>query len=370
MRSARIKYTLLHNFLPLILVMLVGISEVKGQTKTYATNQNNGVSGGICVLCGVTDPTFPITPSITDFSVFKITVGLGNIAVQQTLIFPSVNTNEGCDELVIGLGSDATLLTAALLGGVKIETFNGAASNNDERFIDGSILILLGLPNQAEVRFTPTKKFDRVKVTLTSSLLGALSNFRLYYAYTLSGRPSLATIPAQSICNGQSINLATLNPVDNNGVTGGTYTWSLLQGGTALSSTTVSPSTTTTYWVRYARFGCYDDKSVTVTVKPTPTLSSAQSLPAICTTTAVNYVPTSLTSNTSFSWTRATVAGISNAAITVPVSGPINETLTNTTLNPVTVTYSYTLNANGCSNTQNVSIVINPKFSKPNVSIQ
>uniref|UniRef100_UPI003BF91618 discoidin domain-containing protein n=1 Tax=Rubrolithibacter danxiaensis TaxID=3390805 RepID=UPI003BF91618 len=66
-----------------------------------------------------------------------------------------------------------------------------------------------------------------------------------------------------------------------------------------------------------------------------------------------------------YSWSRAAVTGISNSAVTG--TGSVNETLTNTTTSPVNVVYAYTITANGCSNTQNVTVTVNPK---PNVSNQ
>ena len=53
------------------------------------------------------------------------------------------------------------------------------------------------------------------------------------------------------------------------------------------------------------------------------------------------------------------VAGISNLAA-AGTDNP-NETLINTTFDPVVVTYTYTLSANGCSNVQNVPVTVNPK---------
>jgi hypothetical protein len=50
--------------------------------------------------------------------------------------------------------------------------------------------------------------------------------------------------------------------------------------------------------------------------------------------------------------------GISNAANT-GTSG-ISETLINTTINPIVVTYVYTLTANSCSKTDTVRVRINP----------
>jgi len=97
-------------------------------------------------------------------------------------------------------------------------------------------------------------------------------------------------------------------------------------------------------------------QNVVVTVKPVPVLSSVLSTNA-CSGSAFAYTPTSLTAGTTFTWTRAVVTGISNSAGSG--SGSINETLINTTSNPIVVTYSYTLTANGVPNTQTVSVTVN-----------
>ena len=52
------------------------------------------------------------------------------------------------------------------------------------------------------------------------------------------------------------------------------------------------------------------------------------------------------------------MTGISNPATSG--TGDINETLINTTTSPVNVTYVYTLTANGCTNTQNLTVTVNP----------
>jgi hypothetical protein len=100
---------------------------------------------------------------------------------------------------------------------------------------------------------------------------------------------------------------------------------------------------------------------VSFTFNPVPTLSSSLTPPAICTNTAFTYTPTSASSGATFTWTRAVVSGISNAAITTPQTTNPNEVLVNTTSSPVSVIYSYTISANGCSNnTQSVTVVVNP----------
>ena len=91
-----------------------------------------------------------------------------------------------------------------------------------------------------------------------------------------------------------------------------------------------------------------------------PSLSSSIAPPAICTGTAFTYVPASATPGATFTWTRAAVAGISNAAITTAQTINPNEVLVNTTAAPVTVVYSYIITGGGCTNQENVSVVVNP----------
>ena len=91
-----------------------------------------------------------------------------------------------------------------------------------------------------------------------------------------------------------------------------------------------------------------------------PNLSSSLSPPSICTGTAFTYTGTSGAPGATLSWTRPAVTGISNAAVTTPQSSGINEVLTNTTSNPVTVNYIYEVTAYGCNNNISVPVVVNP----------
>jgi phenylpyruvate tautomerase PptA (4-oxalocrotonate tautomerase family) len=86
-----------------------------------------------------------------------------------------------------------------------------------------------------------------------------------------------------------------------------------------------------------------------VTVYPTATITSSGAA-TICNNTAQNYLITSPVAGTTYSWDRAAVAGISNAAVTGQTANPITETLVNTTNAPVNVTYVITPSANGCAN--------------------
>ena len=115
-----------------------------------------------------------------------------------------------------------------------------------------------------------------------------------------------------------------------------------------LTNTTSSP-VNVTYIITPTANGCTGPAfTYTLTVNPTPTVTSAASA-SICNSTAQNYTITSVVSGTTYSWSRAVVAGISNAAVTAQSANPITETLTNTTSSPVNVTYIITPTANGCT---------------------
>ncbi|GAB4037545.1 M36 family metallopeptidase [Spirosoma gilvum] len=94
------------------------------------------------------------------------------------------------------------------------------------------------------------------------------------------------------------------------------------------------------------------------------TLSSATAL-TVCSGASLTYTATSSTAGVSFSWSRAVVAGISNASSTA-TSSTINETLTNTTNQPVTVQYVFSISPGGCglpSLNQSVTVTVNPTIT-------
>nr|WP_294990238.1 PKD-like domain-containing protein [uncultured Sediminibacterium sp.] len=133
--------------------------------------------------------------------------------------------------------------------------------------------------------------------------------------------------------------------------------------GSAINETLIN-STTTPVNVQYAisitSLGCTNTHFITATVNPTTALSSSLTPAPVCSNQQFSYVPTSNTiSTTQFNWSRAFVAGISNAAAS-GTNNP-NEALINTTNSPISVVYAYNLvTAGGCSNNENVTVVVNP----------
>ena len=176
------------------------------------------------------------------------------------------------------------------------------------------------------------------------------------FTITVNPTPTLtSTLTPAAICDN-----STFHYTPTSATTGTTFAWSRAavagisnaaasgtgNPGESLHNTTASP-VNVTYVYTLSANGCTNPTtySVVVTVKPTATLTSSITPPAICDNAVFSYTPTSATTGTTFAWSRAAVAGISNIAATG--SGNPNESLRNTTAAPVNVTYVYTLSANG-----------------------
>lgn len=96
-----------------------------------------------------------------------------------------------------------------------------------------------------------------------------------------------------------------------------------------------------------------------VTVLPGPSLVSAKQA-NLCNATNFNYTASSSLSGTTFGWTRPAVTGISNPAGGL-ASAVINETLNNTTSQPVVVNYIFALSAGtGCTGRDTLKVTVNP----------
>ncbi len=175
-----------------------------------------------------------------------------------------------------------------------------------------------------------------------------------------------STLTPAAICNN-----TTFSYVPTSATTGTTYQWSraavtgisdAANSGNddpeeALHNTTANPVAVTYVYTLTAN-GCTNTQDVTVTVNPTPVLTSTLTAAPVCNNTVFNYTPTSATVGTAYQWSRTAVTGISNAANTG--NDDPAETLGNTTTDPIVVTYVYTLTANGCTNTQSVDVTVNP----------
>ncbi len=152
----------------------------------------------------------------------------------------------------------------------------------------------------------------------------------------------------QTICDGQSIAIGG-SPTST--VVGATFSW---DNGTSLSATNVSnptanPNTTTTYTVTVTHpNGCTATDAVVVTVNPLPNADAGPDQ-ALCIGGSVQIggSPTG-PAGTSFTWDNA--ATLSSATDPNPIATP-----NITTIYSVTVT-----DGNGCTNTDQMTVTVNP----------
>jgi gliding motility-associated-like protein len=201
------------------------------------------------------------------------------------------------------------------------------------------------------------------------------------FSYTVTVNPTITVTSAASasICNNtpQSYTITS-------DVTGATFRWSrpTVAGITnapvsnqasntiaeTLNNTTNAPITVT-YVISPTFNSCTGGTfSYSVTVNPTARVTGSATA-RICNKTAQNYNITSAVSGTSFTWSRADVAGISNAAVMNQTSNIIAETLVNTTSQPIAVPYTIQPAANGCDGaTFTYTITVDPTPETPAVT--
>ncbi|MBX2907254.1 MAG: T9SS type A sorting domain-containing protein [Taibaiella sp.] len=194
------------------------------------------------------------------------------------------------------------------------------------------------------------------------------------FTITVNPVPNMATPANQQLCNG----MLTAPVIFSSSLTGTSFNWTndnMAIGLTGSGSGNIASFMATnatgltiigTIIVTPTAYSCPGtSRTFTISVKPTPTLSSPISLTA-CTGKLFKYKPTSVTPGITYSWRRDMTTGISNSGYYGVDS--ISETLINYTPDPVPVTYVYTLTGAGCVSTQNVIVVVNPLPIRPSIT--
>jgi hypothetical protein len=208
---------------------------------------------------------------------------------------------------------------------------------------------------------------DSVRVTYIDTMMyngcTSIDSIHVYVKAT----PRLTTTTTTAICDSS---LFTFTP--SSATPGTTYAWTRntvsgisnsAASGTGSINEYLNNTTATSHVVTYVytltASGCQHTQNIGVQVNPTPTLSSSTDTIVVCDSTPFTYYPASLTPGATYSWTRDTMAGISNMAASG--TDTIMEYLVNVTNDPVTVSYLYTISANGCSDTQRIFVTVNPR---------
>ena len=191
--------------------------------------------------------------------------------------------------------------------------------------------------------FNPAKTYTALAHAANASTAHNSSEFS--QCYTLCQDPTSVTISTSTpttFCAGGSV---VLTATIGGGVIGTpTYVWKNSGGTVVGNAATYTATTSDTYTITYSSTqmcsAAMTSAGVTVTVNPKPTINSAAT-GTVCSGVAQNYTITSAVVST-YSWSRAAVTGITNAAATNQSSNPITETLTNSTTAAVNVVYLIT----------------------------
>ena len=229
-------------------------------------------------------------------------------------------------------------------------------------------------------------------IGLASSGTGSIPSFTVTNSGTDPVTATITVLPSANGCDGltQSFILtvnptpmlnSTLTPADicdstlfvyiPGSLTGGTsYAWHrpFVTGISVLSASGVYSVSETlvnntpapiavTYVYTLTANGCTNIQDVTFNVNPKPLLSSPLTN-AICDSQLFHYHPTSGTSGSTYTWVRPYTEGIYSLAGSG--TGNIDDTLINTTNDNVTITYTYSITANGCSDSEHVMVTVHP----------
>jgi gliding motility-associated-like protein len=222
-----------------------------------------------------------------------------------------------------------------------------------------------------EVLYNTTDTAINVKYIITPSASGCSTGAPFTYTVTVNPNARITSPASGALCSGLAQNYQITSNVPS-----ATFVWSRA-AVTGISNAAVTNQTTNTiteslvnttnapivvtYRIQATAFGCPGTAfNYNVTVNPPPTVTSRAS-DSVCSEVSLNYNITSAVSGTVFTWDRATVAGISNPAVSGQTANPITEALVNTTGAPVFVTYTITPSANGCSGTPfTYTVKVNP----------
>lgn len=167
----------------------VSVNGGPGPLWIYADREQSPITGGIaCALCFVDSAAQAVDGDTATASNLVLPVGVA-ASLGQRLYFPG--DYQAGDHIALDLEVPNQLLSGQLLGGINIQTFKDSVANNDQTFLNGSLVSVqllgagTGNTNKFRAIIPVTKDFDAVQVN-TSSLLAGLGSLKIYEAAAYS----------------------------------------------------------------------------------------------------------------------------------------------------------------------------------------
>ncbi|MGS2764514.1 immunoglobulin domain-containing protein, partial [Sinomicrobium sp. M5D2P9] len=226
----------------------------------HAVSQENGVDG-VCLLCDVVNPEFSVDFDPDNYTELNTPLGVAS-GIWQDLIFPFGGLNGDIIEVELGVGGG--LVDFSVLGGLTLESFNGATPNGDGISLSEPVNIKLvpGTTDRYIATFVAGADFDRVRVKF-AAVLEALTNVRVYGARLRYGMPEVS---GNLVEPGTAANLQ-LTPVSPGD---GIEWFAEAEGGTPIATglnyTTPALNVNTTYYIEITRDGLTEPVRYPVTV--------------------------------------------------------------------------------------------------------
>jgi gliding motility-associated-like protein len=314
-------------------------------TATVTVNVNplpNVSAGNNVAICSGSSTSLNVTGA-TSYSWTPAT-GLSCTTCQSPTANPSATTTY----TVVGTDANGCIKSATVT--VTVNPLPNVSAGSNQSICLGSS-VTLNATGATTYSWTPTTGLSNPNIsnpvaspttTTIYTVTGTDANGCVKTAtvtITVNPLPSVSGVADKTICAGSSTTISATGAA--------TYSWS---PATGLSNSTVAnpiatPGSTTTYIVTgTSANGCTDTGKVTVTVNPLPTISGGGNQ-SICTGSSVQL---NATGGTSYVWTPST--GLSCTTCPAPLASP-----------SATATYQVAgTDANGCSNTDNVTVTVNP----------
>jgi gliding motility-associated-like protein len=303
-----------------------------------------------------TGPVFT-TPPLTVNTIYYVQTTIGGITSGRTPVTVTVNAIPAppiAPGLQICAGSIATLTASGSTG--TYDWYDAATGGN-----------LLSTSNTYSIPALTTNTSYYVQ-----AMDNSCSSARTQVNVMVTPVPNITSPGTGNVCSGTALNYTITADVAT-----ATFSWSRAQvagisnpavtnqtSGTITETliNTTSAAVNVTYVITPLAGNCSGPAfNYVVTVYPTPVVNSPGTA-NICNGTTDNYAVTFNTPGVNFSWSRDTVAGISNAAVSGQTAGIIKEVLYNTTNVPVNVTYIFNYQTGNCAGTTfNLVITVNPR---------
>ncbi|TXE15119.1 PKD domain-containing protein [Seonamhaeicola algicola] len=356
----------------------------------WYSNTTNSNTGGTAIT-GATNSSYnpPTFNTAGNYYYYVIITAAGsgcnavtsNVSEVIVVTDPVINTHPIATQTICE-GITPTDLSVSVSGGLG-STYNYQWYSNTTNSNTGGTL-LTGATNSA---FTPPNTtvgtvYYYVEVTqagIDCAVTSNTSEVIINEAATITNQPL-----SEIICFGDSFN--TLSVSYTNGVGTPNYQWfsnttndnttgTPITGETSSSFTPSATTVGTVYYyvvLTFASGGCTEIASIPTehTVNQTPNISNKTAI--ICSGNSFSIAPNSSGSDiaptgTTYTWTTPVInpnGSITGASEETTPQNSINQTLTNTTNNPATVTYTVTPRLGNCVGaTFQVEITVNPSIS-------